>query len=198
MEGLAEPRRSPDDSRNRKRKMRPETAGVRRSSGLIAAVAAIVLVVIMFALKWYGPGAITRTEHSAGSVNGWHGLLHLHWLMLAAIVAVLLALALHAAAGPAHRTPAADAAVSLICLATVLWLGYRVLISVPVGEKWPAYLGLACAVVMFLGAALALPLSLASMRRPHGGPPDPPPRDPSDQPAEHGTGPLGAGADPGS
>lgn len=188
--------------------MHPDMAGLRRSSGLVAAVAAIVLLVVMFALKWYGPGAITSSERSRTSVDGWHGLLHLHWLMLAAIVVVLLAVALHAAAGPAHRTPAADTAISLICLATVLWLAYRVLISVPVDEKWPAYLGLACAVVMFVGAALPLlePLAAARRRppsvstgRPPGKPAGEPPREPPDQPpAGQETGPLGAGADPGS
>jgi|SRR5579884_1340668 len=130
---------------------------------LLAAVAALVLLVLLFAAKWYGPGVIASGVVVGGTVNGWHGLLHLRWLLVVAAAWALvvaawgLLVAPAAGAGRSARARAvADGLVALLGLASVLWLGYRVLISIPPGEKAPAYVGLACAVAILAGGSLAL------------------------------------------
>lgn len=125
----------------------------------MAAVAAALLLALMFALNWYGPGAIARGVSSSSSVNGWDGLLHLHWLILATGLAGLGVAAWSAATSDdtaLSRSRLPDAGLLLLALANVLWLGYRVLISVPPAEKWPAYAGLLCALGVLLGAGVSM------------------------------------------
>jgi hypothetical protein len=128
---------------------------LRRGEWLVGA-GAVALLVLMFAFKWYGPGNITGSTYVNGTVNGWHGLTHVRWLILFTI-AVSLSLPV---AQATRRAPALPASISVIvpvlALITVLWLGYRVLISIPPHETAAAYVGLASAVAILAGGYLSL------------------------------------------
>jgi len=127
---------------------------------LLAAASALVLLVLLFAVKWYGPDAISSTA------NGWDGLIHLRWLILVTIAASFILAALGAIAPRSRLQLPYSVIFTLLALATLLWLGYRVLISIPPGEKPAAYVGLACALGIFLGgwAALLRELSVRTSR----------------------------------
>jgi hypothetical protein len=104
----------------------------------------------MFALKWYGGGG------GSPSVNGWHVLSHVRWLMLLTILVALTLIVMQAS----RRAPAVPVSLSVIVtalgLVTVLWLGYRVLISVPAHQQAAAFLGLASALGIALGGYRSL------------------------------------------
>ena len=117
---------------------------------LLAAASALVLLVLLFAVKWYGPDAISS------SVNGWDGLIHLRWLILVTIAASFMLAALGAIAPRSRWQLPYGVIFTLLALATLLWLGYRVLISIPPGEKPAAYVGLACVLGIFLGGCASL------------------------------------------
>jgi hypothetical protein len=127
----------------------------------IAGGSALLLLAIVFVLKWYGlKGGLAPAASQLGvatSVNGWNGLTHLRWLMLLTIAASLGLAYLQAA----RRAPALPVAMSVIvttlALLTVLGLIYRVLINEPgpdsvVDQKLGAYVGLACAIGILYGA----------------------------------------------
>ena len=85
-----------------------------RRGELIAAGSAVVLLVVMFLLKWYGVGGVVgafaaRAGISA-SVNGWHALTILRWLMLLTIIAALALAYLQAS----QRSPALPVSASVI------------------------------------------------------------------------------------
>ncbi len=102
---------------------------------MIAGGAAAVLLMSMFLLPWYGlTGTIAPVAARLGvstSVNGWHSLTSLRWLMLVTILAALALVYLQAT----RRSPALPATFSLIVMLlgalTALALIYRVLINVP-------------------------------------------------------------------
>ncbi len=123
---------------------------------IVALAGALVLLVLLFAAKWYGPGDLAAGHVLTGTVNGWNGLLHLRWLIVVTICATgaLGVLALVRRGGALRL--ALRVIVALLGLGTVLWLGYRVLISIPPGQTAAAYFGLASAVAIFLGACFSL------------------------------------------
>jgi hypothetical protein len=106
-----------------------------RTGEVIAGVAAVVLLLSVFLLPWFGlTGMIAPVAARLGvstSVNGWQSLTTLRWLML---VTSLAALALVYLQGT-RRSPALPATFSLIVMLlgglTTLALIYRVLINVP-------------------------------------------------------------------
>jgi hypothetical protein len=122
-----------------------------RRGELIAAGSALLLLVVMFLLKWYGVGGVVGAFAArAGistSVNGWHALTILRWLMLLTIVAALALAYLQAS----QRSPALPVSASVIVtvlgtLLTILLI-YRVLINEPgpdnlVDQKLGAFIGL--------------------------------------------------------
>jgi len=118
---------------------------------LLAAVSALMLLVLLFAVKWYGPDATTPS-----AVNGWHGLIHLRWLILASIAASFMLTAFGAITPRSRWLLPFSVIFTLLALAALLWLGYRVLISVPPGEKPAAYVGLVCALGLCLAAGASL------------------------------------------
>lgn len=131
-----------------------------------------MLLVFLFALPWYG--AVPAAGGST-SVNGWHGLTDLRWLLL---LDALVALAL-AGLQATRRAPAVPVSMSVIVTwlggVTFLWLGYRVLIDPPAHERAGAYLGLLATLAIVVGG-------YASMRQegisPKDGPTDIPVIDP--------------------
>jgi hypothetical protein len=85
-----------------------------RRGEIVAGISALVLLVSVFALPWYGlSGETGRTAASLGgptSVNGWDGLTNLRWLMLLAIIAGLGLSVLQMT----QRAPALPVSVSVI------------------------------------------------------------------------------------
>jgi hypothetical protein len=123
---------------------------------LLAAVSALVLLVLLFALDWYGPGAITPSDQVTSPVNGWQALIHVRWLILATIASALVMAALGAITPRSRVQLPVGATLALLALATLLWLGYRVLVSIPPGETAAAYAGLVCALAIFVGGGASL------------------------------------------
>jgi hypothetical protein len=124
-----------------------------RRGELLVAASAVVLLVLMLVVNWYGPGSIGP---ASGAVNGWDGLLHLRWLIAVTIAASLL-LVLVQATRPAPAVPLTmSVIVTLLAVPTLLWLGYRVLIRVPPHQKVAPYLGLACAIGIAFGGYLSM------------------------------------------
>lgn len=117
-------------------------------------VGALVLLVVLFALPWYGlTGQIGRTAATLGlttTVNGWDGLTTLRWLILVTVL-VAFALTYFQATRRAPALPVSlSVIVSTLALLTALCLIYRVFISLPgpdsvIEARAGAYLGLACA-----------------------------------------------------
>jgi FtsH-binding integral membrane protein len=121
---------------------------LRRGEWMIGA-GAIVLLASMFLLKWYRQGA-------SASVNGWHGLTHVRWLVLATVVCGLALVYTQAS----RRAPAVPAVLSVIVtvvgLLTALALLYRVVINEPGSQKPGAFVGLISAVAIFCGGYLSM------------------------------------------
>jgi hypothetical protein len=136
-----------------------------RRGELIVGAGTLVLLVSMFALKWYGPSApFHPTAVSLGvptSVNGWNALTHLRWLMLVTIACGLALVYLQAA----RRAPAVPVTFSVIVtvlgLLTALALFYRVVINEPgsdgvIDQKAGAFVGLASAIAIVIGGYLSM------------------------------------------
>jgi hypothetical protein len=119
-----------------------------RRGEVLAGLGAVLLLVLMLAVPWYGHGDHSKT--------GWQALTDLRWLV---IVTVACALAL-TITQITRRSPAVPATLSVIVtvlgLLTVLALIYRVLIDALTDEQAGAYLGLLSALVLAYGGFASL------------------------------------------
>lgn len=137
--------------------MRLEGSRLRRGEWIVAA-GAIALLVAMFALSWYGlpgaPGTTARAPDGDASVNAFHGLTVLRWLMLVTIAVAFALVYLQCT----RRAPALPVSFSVLLTVlggvTSVCLIYRVLIDAPdaTAQKPGAFLGLACALLLTYGA----------------------------------------------
>ncbi len=126
-----------------------------RSGEWIAGAGALLLIVFMLALSWYGGQQAPARSAPArpASFNGWHGLTHLRWLVLVTILAALALVWLQAT----RRAPALPLTCSMFVMllggVTVLALFYRVVVDPPGGMSVNAgaYLGLLAAVAITYG-----------------------------------------------
>lgn len=156
-----------------------------RSGEWIAGAGAVVLLVSMFALPWYrvtsGSGAPGSEFLNPTTVDGWHALTVIRWLMLVTIVASLLLVYMQAS----RRAPAIPATLSLIVtvigIVTVLALIVRVVFDFPslvgnVSVRAGAYIGLFGAILMAFGGYESL---RQEGIRPADGPAEVPTIDPS-------------------
>lgn len=133
-----------------------------RRGEVIVSVGAIVLLVLMFATPWYGlSGAAQQSTQALGhftTLNAWHGLTTLRWVMLVTIVCAL-ALTYFQGAREAPALPTSLGVFALLLGAiTTLLIIYR-LINPP-GDLWHvrvgALLGLGASIVMTYGAFRSL------------------------------------------
>ncbi|MGI8428318.1 MAG: hypothetical protein ACR2OB_03225 [Solirubrobacteraceae bacterium] len=128
-----------------------------RAGELIAGAGALALLGSMLLLEWFGSSA-PRTAAS-NSVNGWHGLTHLRWLILLTIVAVIVLVALQGVR-PAPALPAVmSLIVSVLGVLTVVALLYRVVIDVPgahLHQRLGAFLGLLSSLILAYGGYASL------------------------------------------
>lgn len=117
-----------------------------RAPEWLAAAGAVVMLVALFALDWYGPATGAPTTRT-----GWTAT-HLHWLVL---IAILLGLAL-ALTQAACRGPALPASLSVIssvvAFITLLWLVYRVVLDTPPHQEAGAWIELCGALALFVGS----------------------------------------------
>jgi hypothetical protein len=122
----------------------------------------VLLLVAMLLTPWY---TLTLTSGGAGptfyipqQVDGWNGLSHARWLLLATILLALAAVFFQAQ----RRAPALPATLcvlaSILAGFTVIWLIVRVLIAPPGGRGIGGWLGLLGALAIAYGGC-------ASMRR---------------------------------
>jgi hypothetical protein len=134
-----------------------------RRGELVAGASGLLLLVFMFALTWYAVAGVLRPTLAAlgrpTSYNGWDGLTHVRWLLLATAL-VALALAYFQAA---QRAPAIPVSLAVIVTVlgglSVLTLIYKVLINTPGSEldqRAGAYLGLAAAIGIAYGGFASL------------------------------------------
>jgi hypothetical protein len=128
---------------------------------VIAAVASLTLLVLMFATAWFGVSGIPGRSEVVATENAWHAMAILRWLMLLTIIVSVGSLFLHAS----QRTHGAESdtslAVTVLGTATAVLLAYRVLIDLPspksvVDQKLGAYLGLLSAIAIAIGGYDAL------------------------------------------
>jgi hypothetical protein len=152
-----------------------------RVGALVSATSALGLLVIMFAAEWYGvagvpdPSAVRPAISTAE--NGWHGLTVTRWVLLAAIVASIGAVVLHASQrGHGNKTDT-SLVVAVLGTASAVLLIWRVLIVLPAGhrvidQKLGAFLGLLCALGIAWGGYEAIREQRARARAAGGsGPP---------------------------
>jgi hypothetical protein len=126
-------------------------------SELVSAGAAVLLVIATFAFKWYGVDGIPGRSELYRTVNAWHSLSIVRWLILATVLAALLAPLVHAIRGWAARGVDAGLAVPVLASLTAVLLVYRVLISFPsahatLDQKLGAYLGVLATVAIALAS----------------------------------------------
>lgn len=132
---------------------------------LISAVSALLLLVLMFAVKWYGVAGVPDPSYARPAVSGaedaWNGLTGIRWVILVTVIVAVGSVALRAS----QRTHGARTDTSRVVTAlgtiTALLLVYRVLIALPGGgavidQKLGAILGLACALGIAWGGYMSI------------------------------------------
>ena len=131
-----------------------------RKGALITAGSALVLLVVMFATKWYGvdeiPGRVGTRTQVTHAANAWHALTIVRWLMLATIIVAVGTVLLHGSQrshGTKTNTGPLVAVLGSITAAVVI---YRVLIDLPsagsvVDQKFGAIIGVLGAIGIALG-----------------------------------------------
>jgi peptidoglycan/LPS O-acetylase OafA/YrhL len=113
-----------------------------RRGELIAAASAVVLLVVLFVLPWFGSQHATR--------NGWQSLPVLRWLIVVTAVCGLLL----AFFQQTRRAPALPVVLSVIVTALAVLTTVLLVIRLPTSADTPelgAYLGLVCAAAMIVG-----------------------------------------------
>ena len=127
---------------------------------LISASSALVLLITMFATKWYGVAGVVDPSYARPAVStaedAWDGLSIVRWVLAAAIVVALGSVVLHATQREhGAKTDTSRAVAGLGVLSSAL-LVYRVLIALPVGsqvidQKLGAIVGLFSALGIAIG-----------------------------------------------
>ncbi|MBV9819966.1 MAG: hypothetical protein JOZ07_16665 [Solirubrobacterales bacterium] len=153
---------------------RPDGAPVTRTrvfvGELTAAASGLLLLVVLFATKWYGVAGVPDPSAARPAIStaesGWNGLTDVRWVIVATAVAAVGTVVLHVTQRRhGTRTDTSRVVTALGCL-TALLLVYRVLLVLPTGgrvidQKLGAVLGLVCA----LGVALGGYESISEYRR---------------------------------
>jgi hypothetical protein len=157
----------------------PSQTAVRRpptlhQGELISALSALALLVLMFALEWFGlavtPSPSAYDAAVSGAEDAWNGLPIVRWLMLLTIVVTLGSVVLHAR----QRTHGAKTDTSRwiagLGTLTAVLVVYRVLIDLPsprdvVDQKLGAYLGMLAAIGIAFGGFVSIGEERARARR---------------------------------
>lgn len=123
-------------------------------------MAALVLLILMFATKWFGVAGVVDPSAARPAVStsedAWSGLTDLRWLMLLTILVALGSVALHASQRAHGSRTDTSWVVCGLGSVTALLLAYRVLVHLPqpdrvLDQKLGAVLGLICALGIAIG-----------------------------------------------
>jgi hypothetical protein len=131
---------------------------------VIAAVAALLLLILMFGTKWYGVAGIPGTSAHAQAVtteNAWGSLSVVRWVMLLTILAAGASVLVHLVEVSRSTIALIRLAVALLGSLTAVLLTWRVLIDLPspsdvVDQKLGAVAGLVCAYGIAVGGFEAI------------------------------------------
>ena len=131
---------------------------------VIAGSAALLLLILMFATRWYGVAGIPGTSAHAqavGTENAWRALTVVRWVMLLAVAAATASLAVHLTRASRSTVALLRLTVAVLGSLTALLLSYRVLIDLPspsdvVDQKLGAVLGVLCAYGIAIGGFEAI------------------------------------------
>jgi hypothetical protein len=125
---------------------------------LISAASSLLLLLVMFALEWYGVVGLAGRRRSGITTaeNAWSVLTYVRWLMLLTIAVALGSVILHATQKSHGARTDTGLVVAVLGILTAALLVYRVLIVLPetssvVDVKIGAVLGMACAIGIALG-----------------------------------------------
>jgi hypothetical protein len=131
-----------------------------RVGELVSAASALLLLVLMFATKWYGVAGVPDPSAARPAIssaeNGWNGLTVVRWVLLATILVALGSVFLHASQRRhGTKTDTSRWVATLGSLISGLLI-YRVLIVLPeanqvIDQKLGAVLGVLCALGVALG-----------------------------------------------
>jgi hypothetical protein len=131
-----------------------------RQGALITAGSALVLLIVMFATKWYGvdeiPGRVATRTQITHAANAWNSLSIVRWLMLATIVVAIGSVLLHGSQRSHGSKTNTGALVAVLGSVTAAVLIYRVLIELPsagsvVDQKFGAIIGVLAAIGIAIG-----------------------------------------------
>jgi hypothetical protein len=131
-----------------------------RQGALITAGSALVLLIVMFATKWYGvdeiPGRVATRTQVTHAANAWHALTIVRWLMLATIIVAVGSVLLHGSQRSHGSKTNTGALVAVLGTITATVVIYRVLIDLPsagsvVDQKLGAIIGVIAAVGIAFG-----------------------------------------------
>ena len=137
----------------------PMRSALRLHSGeLLSAASALVLLLVMFLVEWYGvdriPSRGSPASGTIGAENAWNALTLVRWVMLLTIIVAIGAIALRWTRHADRAEAVAPRAVTVLGVLTSVLLVYRVLIALPSGEIVDQKLGALIGVVAAFGIAL--------------------------------------------
>lgn len=142
---------------------------------LISALSALALLILMFAVKWYGvdqlPGRASGVQRATAE-DAWNALTIVRWLMLLTILVAVGSLVLHATQRSHGASTDTAGIVTALGTLTSLFLIYRVLINLPsppqvVDQKLGALLGLLSAIGIAIGGHASMRAQRARARTGH-------------------------------
>ena len=145
-----------------------------RQGALISAGSAVVLLVVMFATKWYGvdeiPGRVATRTQVTHAASAWHALSIVRWLMLVTIVVAIGSVLLHGSQHSHGSKTNTGALVAVLGSITSVVLIDRVLIDLPsansvVDQKFGAIVGLLAAIGIAIGGYESMLEERARARR---------------------------------
>jgi hypothetical protein len=131
-----------------------------RQGALITAGSALLLLVVMFATKWYGvdeiPGRVATRTQGTHAANAWNALSIVRWLMLATIIVAIGSVLLHGSQRTHGSKTNTGPLVAVLGSITAAVLIYRVLIDLPspgsvVDQKVGAIIGVIAAIGIAFG-----------------------------------------------
>ncbi len=127
---------------------------------LTSSLSAVLLLVLLFATKWYGVAGVPDPSAARPAISsaetGWAGLSIVRWVVLGTALVAIGSVLLHASQRRhGAKTDTSRLLAGLGTLTSVL-LAYRVLIALPsattvIDQKLGAILGLVCALGIALG-----------------------------------------------
>lgn len=131
-----------------------------RGGELISAVSALALLVLMFAVKWFGvivtPGPHAARSGTPSAENAWNGLVLVRWVMALTIVVALASVVIQGTQRSHGASTDMSVAITVLGSLTTTLLIYRVLIDLPspssvIDQKLGAIFGILAAAGIALG-----------------------------------------------